>query len=276
MRFSELGPSTTAFYRFFLALPLLYLLTEIDIHRSRGTTPRFSTKRTRLLMITAGLFFAADIAFWHWSIEATTVANATLLTNFAPVFVTFGAWMLFRERPTPLFALGLILALAGAALLLGASFRIDPTHLRGDLLGLTSAIFYAGYQLTIKHVRRARSSMAVITSTTLVSAIALFVLAAATETRLIPHTSNGWLTLLGLALVAQVIGQGFIVYGLAHLPAGFASLTLLVQPIVAALLAWTLLGESLTPMAMIGGIVVLTGIVIARNATARPYKAPPP
>ena len=50
------------------------------------------------LMAAAGLFFAADLTVWHWSIKLTSVANATLLANFAPIFVALGGWLLYRQR----------------------------------------------------------------------------------------------------------------------------------------------------------------------------------
>lgn len=263
VRLSELGPSATAFYRFALAIPLLWALGEWEVRRTDRRPPP-ATGRTRLLLVLAGLFFAADIALWHFSIQATTVANATLLTNFAPVFVTLGAWVLFRERPTLVFALGLIVALVGAALLLGASFQIDRGHVVGDLFGLSSALFYGAYQLTIKQVRRGTGTLQVILASTTVSALALLILAAFTEPALVPLTLSGWLMVVALAVVSQTLGQGLIVQGLAHLPSGFSSVTLLVQPLVAAVLAWFVLGEMLGPLALFGAVVVLAGIVLAR------------
>jgi drug/metabolite transporter (DMT)-like permease len=78
------------------------------------------------------------------------VANATLFANFAPIFVTFGAWLLFQERITRTFITGLVFALGGAALLIRVSFGIGAQQVLGDGLGLLTAVFYAGYILSIK------------------------------------------------------------------------------------------------------------------------------
>ena len=104
VRLSEVGPVSTAFYRLFFALPMLWIWTRIDIRyadRKRREKPRVprSHKEWKLICL-AGLFFAGDLAVWHWSIVFTSVANATLFANFAPIFVTFGAWLLFQERIT--------------------------------------------------------------------------------------------------------------------------------------------------------------------------------
>ena len=54
------------------------------------------------------LFFAADLAVWHQSIELTTVSNATLLANFAPIFVVLGSWLLWRKPVTLRFVAALV------------------------------------------------------------------------------------------------------------------------------------------------------------------------
>jgi drug/metabolite transporter (DMT)-like permease len=71
----------------------------------------------------AGLFFAGDLAVWHWSIRFTSVANATLLANFAPIFVALGGWLFFRQGVGLTFLLGMGTALVGTTLMVGTSFQ---------------------------------------------------------------------------------------------------------------------------------------------------------
>jgi drug/metabolite transporter (DMT)-like permease len=93
----------------------------------------------------------------------------------------------------------------------------------------------------------------------------------------LPGTAEAWLVLLGLACVSHVGGQGMIAYALAHLPAAFSSVSLLVQPVLAAVFAWILLAEPLGPLQALGGLIVLTGIALARRgAPRRPAARPPP
>ena len=72
-----------------------------------------------------------------------------------------------------------------------------------------------------------------------------------------------------MALISQVAGQGLIAWSMAHLPAAFSSVTLLVQPVAAALLAWLVLAEPFGALQALGGAVVLAGIVICRMAAIR-------
>jgi drug/metabolite transporter (DMT)-like permease len=116
VRLSEVGPAATASYRLLIALPVFWLWASLERPTAKGSPRRWSNAGGLVL---AGLFYAGDLALWHWSIRYTTVANATLLTNLAPIFVTAGAWLLFRERITRGFLAGLAIALTGTALLVG-------------------------------------------------------------------------------------------------------------------------------------------------------------
>ena len=96
VRISQTGPVATAFWRLALALPALWIWAGWEGRQGSDTAA------SRSVLILAGLFFAGDLAVWHWSIQLTSVANSTLLANLAPIFVTIGAWLLYRERVTPL------------------------------------------------------------------------------------------------------------------------------------------------------------------------------
>lgn len=268
VRLSELEPTATAFHRVFLAVPIFgaWLLAAGALHdRREGPLP--SRRRLVLWLVLAGLFFAGDLAVWHWSLAFTTVANSTLLANLAPVFVTAAAWVLFRERVTWLFLLGLVAALAGAAVLMRASLAFSSEHLLGDGLAILTAVFYAGYLISVKELRRSLSTVRLMAASSLVTALALLPVTLLAGEDLLPETLRGWLMLLGVAWVSQVLGQGLIAFGMGHLPASFSAVSLLVQPAAAALLAWAILGEALSGWQALGGIAVIAGILLARRGS---------
>jgi drug/metabolite transporter (DMT)-like permease len=222
-----------------------------------------------LLLIGAGLAFAGDLAFWHTSIQWTSVANSTLLANLASIFVTLAAWIFLRQRPTRTFLAGLAGALAGVTLLVHTSLEFSPTGLAGDALGVVTAMFYAGYLLAVKGLRdRGETTLHLMAVTTTITAIVLFPVALITGEPMLPASATGWWVLIGLALVSHAAGQGLIAYALAHLPAAFSSVSLLFQPVMAALFAWLLLAEPLVPLQVAGGLVVLIGIYLARRGSA--------
>ena len=266
VKVSEAGPVSTAFWRVFLALPFLWAWSVIE---QRGThTAVFIADRR--LMIAAGLFFAGDLAVWHWSIVLTSVANATLLANLAPIFVTLAAWFLFSKRPTLLFLTGLAAALAGVTLLIGGDFHLGGKEMLGDVLGVITAMFYAAYQLTVTRLRARVATSGIMAWSGLVTAVALLPVAFLSGEQFFPETAMGWVMLVGLALISQIAGQSLIAYAMAHLAATFSSVGLLLQPVMAAIFAWVLLGETMGAVQIACGIMVLIGIRIAHHAeTAR-------
>ena len=262
VKVSEAGPIATAFWRVALALPVLWAWSALG---QRGEH-HASFARERRLMIAAGLFFAGDLAVWHWSIVLTTVANATLLANLAPIFVTLAVWLFYGRRPSGLFAVGMAAALAGMLVLLGGDFHAGGRELFGDFLGVATAMFYASYQLTVTRLRSRAGTAAIMAWSGLFTAAALLPVALASGEQILPATGAGWLKLFGLALISQAAGQSLIAYAMAHLPATFSSVGLLLQPVMAALFAWVLLGETLGAVAIAGGLAVLVGIRIAHQA----------
>ena len=266
VRLSELGPTATAFWRLALALPVLGLWLVLA---GRGTAPprQPANLADYRRLIIAGLCMAGDLAVWHWSIKLTSVANATLLANAAPIFVTLGAWLFLKERFSPVFFLGMAAALAGAAMLVGSSVGLSLQHIFGDALGLLAAVFYAGYILTIKQLRRDFSTATIMTWSGLVTCSLLWPVALLSGESLLATILQGWVILAGLALVSHVAGQSMVAYALAHLPAPFSSVSLLLQPAIAALLAWLFLSEPLSFWQTMGGVIVLAGVVLARRGS---------
>jgi drug/metabolite transporter (DMT)-like permease len=198
VRLSETGPTATAFWRVALALPLLWIAAR--------PVPR----KPWPLIIASGCLFAADLTLWHWSLKLTSVTNSTLLSNLAPLFVTLAAHFLFRERITPLFLLGLFLGVAGMAVLVGKSLQFG--HLKGDLLAVLTAVFYAGYLLTVKQLRESMDPITVMAWSGLFSAPCFLLVAVLSGDTLIPGTVQGWAILAALAIVSHIGGQTLIAF----------------------------------------------------------------
>ena len=260
VRLSDTAPSASAFWRVALAATPLWLWMRLA---PRATDASLPWKP----LVIAGLCFAGDLGAWHLAITYTSVANSTLEANFAPIFVTLGAWLLFRQRVSRPFLIALAVTLGGAVLLIGPNFALGGRALLGDGLGVLTAVFYAGYMLAIKSASARTTTAVIMAVSTSVAAIALLPYALATADVFVPQSADGWLVLIGLALIPHIAGQSLIAYGFAHLPASFSSVSLLLQPVLAAIYAWALLGEAVGPAQMLGGLVVLAGIYLARRAS---------
>lgn len=264
VRLSDTGPVASAFWRVALAAPVMW----IWLFMSPRTLQSQRWSGAQWIVVLCGLLFALDLAAWHWSIVWTSVANATLLANLAPIVVTLAGWLLWKQQVTKVFLMGMIVALVGMFVLVGPNFLAGGTHLLGDALAALTAVFYGSYMLAIKRARDAGAPTAPLMAwSTTITAVALFPVALLFPQPVLPASAGGWLVLLGLALVTQILGQGLIAYAFAHLPASLSSVSLLVQPVVAALAAWLLFAEAVGPAQWIGGAIVLAGIWIAKRAS---------
>lgn len=219
-----------------------------------GTGPR------PIWVILAGTFFAVEIGLWHASIRMTTVANATLLANLAPIGVAIGAWIGLGEKPRGGFWIGLGLGLLGAAALTGAHLEGHPTALAGDLLAMVTAVFYAAYQLCVKKLRLHLSAPVLLFRSGLLASPLLFLMAAIAGEPLLPSTRDGWVILLLLAGVSHVGGQGLIAVAFGHLTGAVTSAGLLLQPLVATLVAAVLFHEILSPFQTVGAGVLMIAL----------------
>jgi drug/metabolite transporter (DMT)-like permease len=261
---APLGMIAAAFWRMALAAPWLWLIAA----RVEKDAPPLSG-RDRLWLIMPGLAFAADMATWHKSFEYTTLANTTLLSNFATVIVSLVGWLFWHERLGYRFSLGIGTALCGAALLLGVDFTLGKDPIVGDTLSFVTAVFYAAYLILVKLLRARFSTARVMAWTTTVCAPCLLLAAAVTGEGLMPHSAASWAALVALAALPQICGQGLITYAMAHLPASFATVSLLVQPVVAAVVSWLVFAQALSPLQIGGGLLVLAGIAVAQRASAQ-------
>lgn len=284
VRLSDVGPVASAFWRTALAAPVLWLLVAVAARRVAGAAaakpPAASTDATtappavRLwsaAVLLSGLFFAADLATWHVSIQLTTVANATLLANCAVLLATLHAVLIQRRIPPPLYFVALTLAVGGA-LALTAPRAGSAGHWRGDLLALLAAVLYTGYLVTVKHASRRHGTLPLMAASTTITAVALAPLALLLSLRahqpFWPAQPHGWWVLLALALLTQVAGQGLIARALARLSVTLSTTGLLLQPVVAAAVAWGLFGESLRAAQIAGAVALMLGIWLARRSEA--------
>jgi drug/metabolite transporter (DMT)-like permease len=254
------GP-VTGFYRLFFST---LIITPFFIQRQRREAPL--PRPVLIFPIMAGIFTACDFTLWNSSLAFTTAANATLLGNTAPLWVALGAWLIFREDLTRIFWLGLLLALAGALLIMGSDFLLHPRLGIGDLMASSAAIFYASYMLS---TQRGRSHIDPLRYTWLVGVAATVTILIANlllRNPLTGYDAQTWLVFLATAIVSQTIGYISISFALGHLPARVVSPTLIGQPIMTALLAIPLLNEIPNLVQALGGFVALAGIFIVNRS----------
>lgn len=260
------GP-ITGLYRVFLSSLLLTPFILRDYQKRRNIN-----RGNILFPVLAGLFTAGDFALWNTSVQYTTAANATLLGNTAPLWVALGAWLLFREQLSTRFWLGLGLALAGAALILGTDFLLHPRLGIGDLMAIGTGMFYAGYFLSTQRSRKHLNPLAHLWLMGVSASFGLLLINLVLGNPITGYSSQSWLVFFAAAIVSQIVGYMSMTYALGLLPASVVSPTMIGQPIATAILAIPLLGEIPTGLQIIGGAIALAGIYIVNQAHSKSSK----
>lgn len=268
VRIADVGPFASAFWRVAFALPILALWVVWEnrqIAKKHPHKPLPSLlKGTNTATVLSGLFFAGDLIFWHLAIVNTSVANATFMATMAPVFVILLSGLVLGEPANRNAFLGLGFCLAGGSALIGSTLSIEPQNLQGDIYGLITAVFFAGYFLCVRIARRTLGSARIMFISSCITALVLGMAAAIVEGDIFPVTLTGLAILVALALTAHVLGQGLLAVSLGFLPAAFSSLVIFMEAISAAVFGWLLLNEMLSMFQLFGGTLILLGITFAR------------
>src|SRR5690606_18799602 len=147
---------------------------------------------------------------------------------------------------------------AGSSGLQGTSPRL------GDLFALSVSLWYGGYFLAVKAARATAGALRIMLWSTAVGCPLLLLAALGLGETLVPASLAGWAACVGLGLM-HVAGQGGIAWALGRLPAAVTAVVVLIQPVVAAGLGWLLFAETMTPLQMLGGAVVLLAVVLAQR-----------
>ncbi|MBP1045551.1 DMT family transporter [Enterococcus sp. BWM-S5] len=256
VKFSQLAPINTGFYRVLFSLPLLLMFVYKEL--------KYVSKKDWLLLIFAGVFLAGDIALWNLSFTYTTVANANLLTNLTPFTVVPLSYIFFKEKIPRFFLVGAGITLLGVLLLIGGKAVPAPENYFGDFLALCASFFYAGFLLICYHLRDRLTSSVIMFISGIGTTAALFLTAGVTEGIQIPLTFADLWPLLGLTIFLQVIGHNLLAHCQGKINVNLSSIICLAQPALASIYSFFFFGESITLKEMAGIAVVILGVYLVK------------
>lgn len=276
VHWSQAPGVVTSFYRMVIAVALLAPLVWWRV-RKYGMLRVNIGRPSRLLLfpLVGGVFTAFDLGGWSTALEYTSIANATLLNNIAPLWVALFATFVWREKLRRGLWVGLVLTLLGAAVVLGSDLLQHPQLGIGDGIALASSLFWAGYFLITQRGRVFFDTLVYLWLMECGAAAALLIFCLLTGQPMAGYDASTWLAIVAAALGPQITGHFLIAYALGHLPASIVSPTMISQPVLTALLAIPLAGQALQPAQVLGGIVVLAGIYLVNISRSAPAPAPP-
>jgi drug/metabolite transporter (DMT)-like permease len=218
------------------------------------------------LALLGGLLFALDLSFWVTGIDYSGASRPTLMANTAPLWVGLGSLLIFRERLGRLFWFGLALAVLGAALVLGADLLSSTVVGFGTFLGLLAAVFYGAYHLVTQRGRISLNTLSYFWITTASASIILLIINLALDRPLLGYDRFTLFNFLAIGLIVQLLGWSLINFAQGYLRASVVAPTLLLQPVVTAIVAVLLLGERFTTWHIAGGFIVLAGVFVVHRS----------
>ena len=265
-KWAEVPGPVSAFYRVLIATVVLSFPFALQSVRAAKSPDRTRmTGRVMWGVVLAGLFFALDLALWNTSLSYTSAANSTLLGNTSTLWVSLGALLIFKESLKRRFWLGMLMAFLGAVIIVGRDVFEHPNLGWGDLLSVGSSLFYAGYLLSTQRVRQRLNTLSFMWLSSVVAMLFLLAYVLAVGSNLSGFTLDTWLALLALGIISHALGWMAINYALGHMPAPLASVSLLSQPVITAIIAVPLLAEPLSIYQVVGGLFVLLGVYIVNK-----------
>ncbi len=230
-----------------------------------GRRLTWATLRTCAL---GGVVFTADVACSFLAFKLTSAADATIIGALAPVFIMIGAARWFGEHVGRRELVFVGLSLAGVAMVAIGSVGTPAFDAWGDVFAFVSVFTWTSYWLVSKRARASVGAFEYIASVVLVAAVLMTALALVSGEGLSPPSeAMDWLWIWAVALGAGAIGHVLLAWSHRHVEAWLASLITQCMPIVSSFFAWVLLGESLTPLTIAGGLTVLaaTAAILMRT-----------
>ena len=260
VKWSDLSPAAITFWRMLLALPLL---TGFNYVINKKIFFRVKSKKTIFYTALASLAFTTDLTLWHYSMNITSVANATIIVNSAPIFVALLAFIFYKELPAKGFGKSFLITYVGIIGLIIFSNNYANGKIFGDLLCMIAAIFYAVYLLIISKLNK-ETSLNIIFYTTFFCCLFSLVPIMINSKSFIPISSFEWINMFLMAFLCQFGGQFLITFGIGKISASSGSIGLLMQPLTATLLAALIFSEILNLMQIVFVFITLAGIYLAR------------
>jgi drug/metabolite transporter (DMT)-like permease len=257
VRMAETGPAATGFWRHLLAIPLLAVL----VLWREPAGQRLLRGRALWIAMLGGVLFGLNLAFAYIGFELTRLGNVVLLGNSGGVLLLMWGLIAAARVPRPLELGAVLAALTGGGLLIGSSFQLSAESFRGDVMGLMSGIFYAGYLLIVRNARARISQFTLLLWATVASAPVMLALALAMGEQI---ATDNWWPIVALVVSGHLIGQGLLVYALPHFSALFIGLALLTQPAISSVVGWVVYDEVLGPLDLLGMFLLAAALVIAR------------
>lgn len=248
------------------------VLTPIALSRHLGEVRSLQRRELTLAGI-SGIFLAVHFATWIFSLEYTNVLVSTVLVNSNPLWAAALEIFILRARLSRWVIVGLVIGLIGSIIVAipppNTEVTLGQNPLLGSLLAICGAITVAVYFIIGRTLRAKLSLLTYIWLVYSCSAIVLLLIVLFTHTSIVGYSTNGYLYLVAMALVPQLIGHTSFNYALKFVPATFVGISVQLEPAISAIIAFFLFSEVPLPVQILGSAVILAGVIFASLGQSR-------
>jgi drug/metabolite transporter (DMT)-like permease len=256
IRLSRSEPTTIAFFRMFFSTIMVSL--AIPFYRGRW----FIQRRDLAISLLSGLFLGLHFYTWIAGLKVTSISSSVVLVTTQPIFVAILGYLFLKERIGHYGIIAVVLALLGSYLVARGDLRIDPAHLKGDILSILGAVFAGGYLFLGRFLRPRVDLVPYVVTVYGISSAVILILGLILGTMAAPARGLDYLIFFLLALGPTILGHNLYNYALRHLPAFPVGVSILGEPVLATIWGILIFGERPLFTTLIGGIIIILAIVL--------------
>ena len=264
-RFADSPSTVLVFYRMvfavLIAVPLALFKNKEELCSVRG--------KPLVLSVISGVFFGLHLVTYFESIKYTSISSSTTLVSAEVFFVAFALVFLFKEKVSAKSWLGIVVTFFGTCLIAAADFGGGDDAIRGDMLAMLACLLMAVYTLIGRYVRK--SGVSTNTYTCIVytaAAVTVGLLSALTGEPLVPVSGRTLLCALALTVCCTFLCHSIYSWGLKYVQASYISNAKMLSPVFATIWGLLIFKEVPGILGILGGITVITGVLIYSNNLA--------
>ncbi|MFH7829514.1 DMT family transporter [Bacillus luti] len=249
-----------AFYRLLFAA--IILLPFLICNKNNRNELKTLTKKQWRFGFISGLFLAAHYVLWFESLRYTSVASSTVIVTLQPLFSMIGGYFLFKERFTKGAVLGCFIAISGSIFIGWQDFQISGEALYGDILAFIAAGIITAYFFISQHVRKDLSLIPYSVISYGSSACFLGIFAYMQQESFFHYSTQTWLSFIGLAFIATILGQTIFNWLLKWMSTTVISMSILGETIGTCILAYFILNETISLQQSLGISLIFIGLAL--------------
>jgi drug/metabolite transporter (DMT)-like permease len=229
---------------------------------------RLLNRREILLLCFSGIALGLHFAAWITSLFHTTIANSAVIVATQPVWVLILEIIFLKIRMNIKSVIGTATAFIGIIIISGSDFSTEREFLTGDMLSLAGALFVAVYIIIGRRLRQKMDNIVYTFMVYSIAAVTILIMALGNGENLTDYQAKTWIFFLLLALVPTLMGHSLYNWLLKYFQAHRVAITVLGEPIGAAILAVFFFSEIPGWWTIVGGVFILSGIFIVLKRVA--------